>query len=116
MAGFSSTSCELRLQRVEPLWPQARIALDPPGDLVEGTGHETVEAPGSHGPGLDDLGLSQQPQLIRDGGLPDAELDHDDLADLAGGALTIGEHLDDASTHGIGENGELAHVTHNIIC
>ena len=54
--------------------------------------------------------LAQHAQVLRHGGLRDAELALDDVADLARALLAVGEQLEDAPADRIPEDVERVHA------
>ena len=77
-----------------------------------GSGVDRVEPADALGAHRREARLPQHAEVLRDGGLGDAELALHVLADLAGAALALREEFEDAPANRIAENVECVHGIH----
>jgi hypothetical protein len=100
---------DLGREIVQPVRPKTAHGGEPSVDARHRCGFEGVDAFGSHRADAGETLLAQHPQLLRHRRLRDAELRPDDPDDLAGGAFTTSEQLDDPPAHRVGEDRERLH-------
>ena len=86
-AAFAPAARELGRERVETLFPEAAEAVEPHVDLLERRRVDRVEPPGAVGPDGREAVVAQDPEVLRDGRLRDAELGLDVRRDRPGGQL-----------------------------
>jgi len=103
-----------RKERIEGWGPLPAEPVDPLIDLLQGLGPDGVEAPGALGPDRREAGLSQDPQVLGDRGLGDAELLLDGRADAPGALLAVGQQLQEPAPYRITEDVEGVHSHHYI--
>jgi len=101
---------ELDGQSVEVMLPVAPEWLEPRIDLAQWRRLDRVEPARPLGAHRREAGLSQHAQVLRHPGLRDPEVGLDDLADRAGGLLSVGQELEDPSPDRIAQNVERVHV------
>jgi hypothetical protein len=97
---------KLALQRIEPAAPELPDAGKPVIELVEACRIEPVNAALRLHPGVDEVGLPQDLQMLGDRRRADVEL----VGDPAGRQLAAGEQLHDASARRIRESRETVHA------
>jgi hypothetical protein len=104
------TSCDLAAQRVESLVPEPSIGLQPAVHFLQRRGVDRVEPAGAGRPDAGESVVAKHPEMLGYRGLGDPELALDDVADLTGRLLVLGDQLDDASADRITEYVESVHV------
>lgn len=78
---------------IQPVRPEAAVAVEPPVDFGKGGWVEAVDASLRIAAVLREAGFSQDSQVARDRGLTDRER----FNEFAGAALSLAEHLYDLS-------------------
>src|SRR5262245_57131981 len=100
---------ELCLERIHALLPDAPEAAEPLVDLPQGRRLHGVEPARALWPDLGEATVTQHAQVLRYGGLRDAEFLLDHGRDGARAQLAAGEELDDAPSHRIAQDIERMH-------
>src|SRR4051812_24418096 len=108
-AALTPAAGQLGVQRVQPLRPQPPVAVEPLVDLAERLGVHRVQAAGARGAYGHETGLTEHPQVLRDGRLRDPELLLDDGPQLTRGPLAVGEQFEDAPADRVSEDVERVH-------
>ena len=96
-------------QRVQLVVPETTERVEPLLDLRERLGVERIEPALSVGADVRETAVAQDPQMLRDRRLTDAELGSDDVHDLPGRLLAGGEQLEDAPPDRVAEDVERVH-------
>src|SRR5690349_6447149 len=95
------------LEGVEVTGPVAAIPVDPLVDGDQAVGAQRVDAALRVGPDLDEADFAQHPQVTRDGRLGQAGQCRDQLA---GGAFTVDERVEQRAPTRLGDGFEDVHV------
>ena len=82
--------------------PQSPVGGEPRVDLGERLGPEPVEPALGVGAHVDEAGLAQDPEVLRHGGLAQAE----PVNQFADRALAVAQQVENRATGGFGEDGE----------
>jgi hypothetical protein len=83
---------EMSFELVEPRFPQAPVRLDPLVDGAERFGADPIDAALGVGADVDEAGLSEDAQMLGDGGLADREL----VDEVAHGPFRDPQQVEDA--------------------
>lgn len=97
---------DLFVKCVESLRPQRSVVREPRVALDQGTELQRVDPALTVGAHLDEAGLTQDPQMARDGWLTQLEV----RRELARALVAFREHLNDAAPGGIRQGAELVHA------
>jgi hypothetical protein len=110
LAAGAAGAGELGAEGVEAWLPEAAERVEPLVGGGELGGLDRVQAARALGVDRREAGLAQHPEVLGHGRLRDAELLVDDAAQLSGGGLSVGEQLEDATSHGVSEDVERVHA------
>ncbi|HVV44090.1 MAG TPA: hypothetical protein VHC72_02765, partial [Bryobacteraceae bacterium] len=94
------------------VFPKAAELSDPGVGLLERARVDGVDAARSVDPDKNETALTKRTQMLRDGGLRDAEFVADHAGQAASVLLTGGQQLEDATPDGISENVESVRGRH----
>src|SRR3954454_16540557 len=100
---------ELGRERIQPLLPEPVERLEPGIDRLERLRGDGVEATRAVRTNDREAAVAEHAEVLRDGGLRDAELLLDDRADRTRRQLALREQLEDASPDGVAEDVERVH-------
>ena len=92
-------AAEVPLEPVETLGPESSIWLDPGVDLLSGPGRSRYIRRWASHPDIDETGVAQHPEVLRDGGLTHRQ----PVDELTDGPLTVAQQVEDAATSRLGE-------------
>lgn len=100
---------ELALEGIEAARPEGTHVLEPVFEFVEAAGVDHLDAGLALGADGDETGLAEDLEVLGDRRGAQLEL----LDQLTGGAIPLGEQLDDATSGGIGDGSEALHAENN---
>lgn len=103
---------DLGFERAQLRLPEGTKAVEPRVYGLQWLDVDRIDATWSVDAHAGETGVSQNPEMLRDGGLGDAELFLDDLDDVARTMLAFGEQLQNAASNRIAENIESVHSAH----
>ena len=106
----ATASGEFRAQRVKSLIPEGPERLQPSIELLQGSGVDGVQSSRALRAHVREAALAQNPEVLRDGGLADAELLPDDNRNITRRELLIEEQLQYPLPDRIAENVERVHT------
>lgn len=96
-------------ERVEPLGPEPAELGHPRVDLLQRRGVDGIQPPGALSPHSGEPAVAEHLEVLRDGGVRDAELRGDGRRQLARGALTVREQLEQPAADRVAEDVEGVH-------